>query len=87
MAKIRLKTIAKPTAAQSRNTSEHDLGIGAGRFSGGRKITYFSGIASSLACVAEAIVLRLLLEPRRAATNAPRSQALGLTPRALVQRG
>jgi hypothetical protein len=48
MAKIRLKTIANPTAAQSRNTSEHDRGIGAGRLSGGGKITYFSGMASSL---------------------------------------
>jgi len=48
MAKRTLKRIPKPIAAQSRNTSEHDRGIGAGRLSGGGKITYFSGMASSM---------------------------------------
>jgi hypothetical protein len=77
MAKSTLKRIPKPIAAQSRNTSEQDRGIGAGRFSGGRKITYFSGIASSLACVAEAIVLRRLLEPPRRHKPATLSAAVG----------
>ena len=35
-------------AAQSRNTSEHDRGIGAGRFPGGGKTMYLSGMASSV---------------------------------------